>query len=962
MNSFTTSLPSEVGKIKTLKRLFAEKSNISGTIPEQLGELPLLRSLRLRQNRLGGEIPRSLGNLNLRLELSLDDNHLSGRIPSEIGRVTNLRALTLSDNELHGKLPSTLANLKVLGTLLLARNNFDISCDCELLSWFSDLVNSAVITDASSLPPCEQDNEYLGLYAHVLRSEKEAPCTAPVIGMDASASEAHLIDLSWTFDTTRIPREVTYSVEKLEESATEAFQSCKSFPVDSESFGSGFSAFAFQVDIRQGNNTRVHCMWAREARMSAAARGNFGFRFEGFSPATEYEFSVRALFLFFGRDQSDVRLVVGPRSGRRVISTKEYTPLSGPSSIRATSRAENEITITWSWPPAHLSNAFGGSTMTRIEAFPLHDVDRVLAFHSSFRTFTIRNLQIQSTYVIRLQARNANGNYGPFSENITVSTCPKHMKTAEGAPNKCMAVVGHFALTHDVAQSCETLQAWALEDSLCLESGLTVDGLVVKSGVWRESLTSPDFVRCPHPEFCDGSSIRNGATLGPNQYCSVNHQGNYCEDCVPNFTRSGASCIRCDYNPTMVTQAVLGLLTGLLLMSMLILYTCQKAMVRSKKSLRQGHSPESAQLAEDDFLLARAVRVKVRIFFGFLQLLFVYQTLLVGSTIEFQLDVALRFLRFVSTLQFADFTWVFDLSCFWQLERHSVRLFSQTLLPIALVVLLLVVGKLSSCLMPLLRDTAWNGFVSAVLFILFLVYPVASLTIFETFWCESFNNADGKAVFKSALAADYATSCEDSAERLRIVIFAAIMVVVYPVGVVILYLRELIFYWKATSPRQRKAAAMRVDFLIFPYKNDRSWFEAYELIRKIVQVSIVGFLRYNYAASSSTFLTESPIKLAIASIGTNLAIAATIFLVYIQPYKHAGDFVYAVFSLCAFALVTQVYGGAFDGFHSDDQGRVDTTFLEEQRWQAIGQIVLVECILLFLVAIGESLWARVFND
>lgn len=912
----------------------------------------MLRSLRLRENHLSGEIPTTLGKLNLRLELSLDNNNLSGTIPSELGRLTNLRGLTLSDNNLYGELPSTLANLKALGTILLARNKFEIKCNCDLLSWFSDLVNSAVISDASSLPPCEQDNEYFGLHAHILRSEKDAPCTAPVIDTESSASEPYAIKISWAFDTSKISGNVAYSVDAFDRATTTRFHACRGFVVDSERFGSGFSAFAFQIDIRTANGTLTKCIWAREAKAWASARDSFGYRFEDFTPATEYEFAVRALFLFFGSDQSNVRFVVGPRSGRRVIETKEFTPLAGPVDLRYISRGASEFSITWAGPPPRLSNAVADSASTRGEVYEVGSSGerRIKVFEEVLRSHNIRELKSDTIYRIRLQAKNLKGQYGPFSTNLTVATCPQNMETVARLGDSCVAVIGYFAMTNASARSCETLPSWALKDPRCLNPGLTVNKLAVRNGAWRESLDSTSFVRCPHPDFCDGHRALdpNDTAVGPNQYCSARRRGNYCEDCVDNLIRSGANCVSCDYNANMITQAMLGLVTGVSLIVLLITCVCQAAMSKSENRLRLkgGLKSNTEEGDKKAVSLWESLSVKMRIFAGFLQVLFVYQTLLVAdSTVH---DVGVRFFRFLANLQLKEFEVLFDLSCFWHLERHSVRLYTQTLLPLALVTLLLGIGRSSEHLIPVLREAVWDTFISSVLFILFLIYPMVSLTVLETFWCESFPTANGIEVFREALAADYTTSCDYSSERLAAVIFAAIMVLVYPIGVILLYLWFLRRYRSASTKIEAERTARKVHFLVYPYQPEKYWFEAYELIRKFVQVSVVGFLRYSYAATSTDFLsTNQNFQLSVATVGTNIAILALVLLMYIQPYKNSGDFLYAAISLFAVAIVTQVFGGAFDGSRSGGP-----------RGREISLMIYLQLALLFLVAIGERLLFR----
>ena len=69
---------------------------LTGTIPSELGSLANLRRLFLYNNQLAGEIPTELGSLSNLQQLLLWGNQLTGAIPSELGSLSNLQSLSIS--------------------------------------------------------------------------------------------------------------------------------------------------------------------------------------------------------------------------------------------------------------------------------------------------------------------------------------------------------------------------------------------------------------------------------------------------------------------------------------------------------------------------------------------------------------------------------------------------------------------------------------------------------------------------------------------------------------------------------------------------------------------------------------------------------------------------------------------------------------------------------------------------
>jgi hypothetical protein len=101
----TGTVPSELGQLGQLHRLFLSDNQTSGTLPSELGLLTNLIDLNPDQNAISGTIPSEIGRLNAEGfgSLQLGDNSLSGSLPSEIWQ------LTASQDSATCRWPSTLS-------------------------------------------------------------------------------------------------------------------------------------------------------------------------------------------------------------------------------------------------------------------------------------------------------------------------------------------------------------------------------------------------------------------------------------------------------------------------------------------------------------------------------------------------------------------------------------------------------------------------------------------------------------------------------------------------------------------------------------------------------------------------------------------------------------------------------------------------------------------------------------
>ncbi|KAL3746082.1 hypothetical protein ACJRO7_015092 [Eucalyptus globulus] len=123
-NPLHGSIPKSIKNFSSsLRTLLAQDSQIRGHIPEEIGFLKRLTFLALSYNDLVGNIPSSVGGLESLQRLYLDNNLLEGPIPNEICYLKNLGELVLWQNRISGLIPNCIGNLSNLQNFLLSSNN-----------------------------------------------------------------------------------------------------------------------------------------------------------------------------------------------------------------------------------------------------------------------------------------------------------------------------------------------------------------------------------------------------------------------------------------------------------------------------------------------------------------------------------------------------------------------------------------------------------------------------------------------------------------------------------------------------------------------------------------------------------------------------------------------------------------------------------------------------------------------
>ena len=881
-------------------------------------------------------------------------------------------------------------------------------CDCLFLSWFSDLVQASFITDPFRSAQCNPSNEYDGSFPHLLRSDAGAPCTHPRLDTNISVSTTNL-SIAWTYPALTANDALLLATPVPALDTNLDFRSCNQLILGATAPPDIYLGFV--VSIRE-NGEQANSPERRECYSSSelfdSSLGKFELTVEDLSPAKSYDFYIRPYRFEFVPPEGTLSFKFGIATKTVRIRTDDVAPTGSPQNVYVVSAGAREVTVAWD----EIEDAIGDIVEYEVELLDptsgLSEKHFSAVPTSIFRFVANAELHDDTQYMVRVRGRTLSPDFGPFSEWFNASTCPLNMALDIAQDDSCFSLIGYFAYRGQ-AVSCTTLPGQLLLDGGCDRNGIGVEEIPLGPGSWRPSLESLQVAKCPEEAFCGHSYQLSGV----NQYCSPNHQGVYCFECLPGYALATEGCVLCDSSNLAQSDVVVGL--GVLMFTLLLaafsakfyLVTgicggssreeskCEQQQSSKHKRRRtsvdegceegnerrvvvddepqevtvnrmeeecdedngtpvrvhgltkmnhrggedgsddnednqssshstlsgRGRVPEESlhsmtragefgsrmELIHSsiksllgaaeytDTIPKTTLAVKLQIFFGFNQVIFAYGRILTTRAAPNSLAGVIGFFTYVDvSALFAEFKF----RCVYNFNHYD-DLVLRTLSPMLFIALLYLCKRMVARLRPGYDKTLQRTFVSSFLLVMFVIYPSVSQVIFETFWCEEFDtplaNVSGGTDLQettNALKTDYRLSC---ANRDGWVAYALSMVVVYPVGVVFIYCYYLFRFKdivrkrvKTVHDRQR---LNKVTFLIEPYTVSCFWFEAYELVRKVMQTSFVGFFQEQHELM--TF------------IAATLCIPAICVLVFFQPYKKQVDNVFALASLVVLAAAVQ---------------------------------------------------------
>lgn len=228
-------------------------------------------------------------------------------------------------------------------------------------------------------------------------------------------------------------------------------------------------------------------------------------------------------------------------------------------------------------------------------------------------------------------------------------------------------------------------------------------------------------------------------------------------------------------------------------------------------------------------------------------------------------DVYQRFLDSVNIINF-DLLWIPSVGCVVDADFHDRLVVSTTgpLLALGLLAATYTIAKHRSSGSEATVENIRHKHVSMVLLVFFLVYSSVSAMVFQTFACDGLDNGD------KFLRADYRIDCTSSKHQ-AFMIFAGVMIFVYPVGIPAFF-AYLLFKGRGVLRNKVERATsdnvQAISDLWVPYKPDRFYYELVECLRRILLTGVIVFIYPNTAAQVSITLV-----MAFAFVVVSLSLA-----------------------------------------------------------------------------------------
>ena len=186
-----------------------------------------------------------------------------------------------------------------------------------------------------------------------------------------------------------------------------------------------------------------------------------------------------------------------------------------------------------------------------------------------------------------------------------------------------------------------------------------------------------------------------------------------------------------------------------------------------------------------------------------------------------------------------DLSWVIAIECVVRFDFHGKMIFS-TMGPLAILGFLGVTYSVAVRAhrgnIEALRNV-WHKHLSVVLLLTFLVYSSVGAVLFQMFNCEELDNG------KNYLRADYSIECNTAWHR-ALMVYSAVMVLLYPVGIPALYAYLLFKNRDVLADSGLRTIEEYVQLtsdLWKPYKPSRFYYEVIECGRRLLLTA--GVLR-----------------------------------------------------------------------------------------------------------------------
>ncbi|CAM9486398.1 unnamed protein product [Discosporangium mesarthrocarpum] len=418
----------------------------------------------------------------------------------------------------------------------------------------------------------------------------------------------------------------------------------------------------------------------------------------------------------------------------------------------------------------------------------------------------------------------------------------------------------------------------------CQDEGALLQTLQVKDGFWRATLTSKHIRQC----FSSGACVGGNNVVSVEDYCRDGYTGPYCSVCDEGWSHGVShTCHECT---SAFRAGMLALLSVVVVIMVVLVYILMSDLMSN---------PALTDLIESRSVVVGLIRKvpfhKLKIPIVVCQIITQYASI---TAIEFPPV----FQTFLSTLDLLnlDIGWLLSTVCVIKVNFYT-RLVVVTVGPLLLLLALgitflcatrklglrpfsvsssVVTGTGHDLQMPfgsqrqrLSPGSSSEGAEASVLervkdkhnkvilVVAFLLYSTVSTVIFQTFTCDNLDDGE------SYLRADYRITCGTDAHRAH-VIYASWMILVYPIGIpvmyaVLLYRKRKLIYSKDvygegpaanpdyTTRRLQDRRITHIAPLWEAYRPKRYYYEVVECMRRILLTGCLVFILPNTAGQAA---------------------------------------------------------------------------------------------------------------
>ncbi|GMI38133.1 hypothetical protein TeGR_g10821 [Tetraparma gracilis] len=402
-------------------------------------------------------------------------------------------------------------------------------------------------------------------------------------------------------------------------------------------------------------------------------------------------------------------------------------------------------------------------------------------------------------------------------------------------------------------------------------SGMTSSTLDLEKGYWRATEISTEVLPCVSKDHCQG-----GVALS--EMCSEGYEGPLCAACSEDYAATGSGadlqCKECAGSATATIAIGASAFVVAVGLAVYRLFYTASSMVSENEELG---------LVAD---LIQRYQPTAKIFLAYFQIVcqlsFVYD-------LRFP-KVFTGLLNSISTVVNLDFVAYMPVGCVAATNFHS-SLVGYTLGPLVVFAAMLLLYWAKKGSKPEFANKVFGYFLALT----FLLLPSVSIKIFSTFACRIFDDGYG-----SFLKVDYSIDCTSSSHA-AFEAYAVVMILVYPVGIPLMYFALLFRKRAMLDPGQLKFARelgseeaglkkaieerkrlelgdpglASLAFLYSYYEPRCWWYEVFETLRRLL---LTGGL-----------LFVSPGSAAQIAVSLMMSIASTRVLAGYKPFADSAN-------------------------------------------------------------------------